>query len=100
VTGDDVAIVGELLFANTADAVLGDDLPVEQLPHFPVRAQLSIPAGMLRIVDALHTKLAFASSRPDNLPATAESGSVNGINLVAMEFHGSALFSLSSSVDC
>lgn len=36
VVGDDVAVVGELFFADAANPVLGNDLPAEQLAHFAV----------------------------------------------------------------
>jgi hypothetical protein len=33
-----VAVIGEPLLAEGADALLGDNLPVEELPQFAVRA--------------------------------------------------------------
>lgn len=42
-----IAIVGEPLFADTADAVLSRNLAIQQLPHLPVRAQLAVSAGMM-----------------------------------------------------
>jgi hypothetical protein len=41
VVGHDVVAIGELLFTDPANAVLGNDLPVEELAHFPVRAQFA-----------------------------------------------------------
>ena len=88
VVGNDVAVVGELLFANTADAVLRDDLPVEQLAHLPVRPQLPVSARMLRIIDAADTHLELASFLWDCLPATAGDGAVDGAELFWAESHG------------
>ncbi|HEX5425162.1 MAG TPA: hypothetical protein VFW94_16565 [Candidatus Acidoferrales bacterium] len=61
VLGNDVALIGELLFANAADAVLGNDLPVEQLAHFRIRAEFPVASGMMWIVDAADTHLAWAA---------------------------------------
>ena len=86
--GDHVAVIGELLFADAADAVLRDDFPVEQLAHLPVRAEFPVSAGVLRIVDAPDAHLVLTSSLWDCLPATAEEGAVYGTELVSAESHG------------
>ena len=46
---DDVAVVGELLVANTADAVLSRTFAVEQLAHCAVRAQFPVSTRMMPI---------------------------------------------------
>ena len=38
VVGDDVGVIGEPLLAEGAYAILGGNLPVEEFPHFAVRA--------------------------------------------------------------
>jgi len=89
VVRDHVGVVGELLLANTANAVLGHDLPVEQLAHLPVRPQLAVPARVLEIVDAPDTQLALMSFPWNCLPAAARQGAVDRTELVAAESHGS-----------
>jgi len=71
VVGNDVTVVSELPFANAADAVLGNDLPVEQLAHFRIRAEFPVASGMMWIVDAADTHLVGAAFFWDYLPATA-----------------------------
>ncbi len=88
VVGNQVTVVGELLLANTANPVLGDDLPVEQLSHFPVRAQFPVSAGVVRGVDAADTHLKLTSFFRDYLPAAAGLGAVYGTELMATESHG------------
>jgi len=85
--GNDVAVIGELLFTDPANATLCNDLPVEELAHLRVRAQLPVSAGMLRIVDAPDAHLALASFLWDCLPATAGKGAVNWTELVSAESH-------------
>jgi hypothetical protein len=86
--GDDVAVTGELLFADAADAVLSDDLPIEQLPHLPVGAQLAVSARVLGIVNESHAQLSLTPFFWDSLPATAGEGAVNWTELVLAESHG------------
>lgn len=69
--GNDVAVIGELLPANAADAVLGHNLPVEEFAHLPVRAQLPVTAGMLGIIDTADAQLTLTSFFRDCLPAAA-----------------------------
>jgi len=59
VIGDDVAVFGELLLTDAANAVLSNDLPIEQLAHLPVGAQLAVSARVLEILDAPDTNLAL-----------------------------------------
>jgi len=87
VVGDDVALVGELLFANGADAVLGDDLPVKQLALLPVRAQLPVSARMLLIFDAPDTHLSLSFLLWNSLPAAAGEGAVDRAELTTTGSH-------------
>ncbi len=86
--GHDVAVVGELLLANAADAVLSYNLAVQQLPHLTVGAQLAISTGVLRIVDAADTHLTLTSFSWDCLSATAGEGAVDRTELVLAESQG------------
>jgi len=61
VVGDDIAVIGEVLLADAANAVLGNDLTVEEFAHLPVRSQLALSAGVLRIVNAAEAHLTLAS---------------------------------------
>jgi hypothetical protein len=88
VVGDDVAVIGELLPANAADAVLGNDLPIEEFAHLAVGAQLAIAAGMLRIINTADAHLALASFLWNCLPATAGEGAVDWTELISAESHG------------
>jgi hypothetical protein len=58
VVGNDVAVVAELLLAESAGAILRCDLSVHQLPHFGIRTDLAISARVLGIVDSADTHLA------------------------------------------
>src|SRR5579863_1052685 len=87
VIGNHIAVIGELLLADTANAVLGNDLPVEQLAHLPVRAQLPVSAWMLRIVDAPDANLPSTCFLRDCLPATTGEGAVYGTELISTESH-------------
>jgi hypothetical protein len=98
VVRDYVAVVGESFLADTAHAVLSHNLTIEQFSHFAVGAEFPVPAGRLRTVDAPDADLAPSPFLPDLFPATAESGTVDGTNLVAMKSHGSSpLFMWSSA---
>ena len=88
VVWDDVGVVGELFIADTAFAVLGHNLSVHQLTHLRVRADLSIPAGMMGIVNATDSQLALASFSRDRFPAAAELRAVNWAQLISTESHG------------
>jgi len=85
--GNDVAVIGELLFADPANAILGNDLPVEELSHLPVRAQLAVSAGVLGIVDAPDSDLVRARLLEDGFSATTEAGVMNGTDLGTTEPH-------------
>jgi hypothetical protein len=77
VIGYDVAVVAELFIAESALAVLGHNLLVQQLSHFRIRADLSVPSWVLGIVDATDSILALASFSRDRFPATTKQRSVN-----------------------
>ena len=87
VVGYDVAVVGEPFLADSALAALGQNLPVHQLPHLGVRADLPISARVLGIVDATDSQLALASFSRDRFPAAAELRAVNWAQLISTESH-------------
>ena len=88
VVGNDIAVVGELLLANTTNAVLSRNLAIQQLPHLPVGAQLAVSTRMLGIVDAPGTNQALTPFFWNPLPATAGKGAVDWTKLIATESHG------------
>jgi len=77
VVGDHVAIVGELFLAEGADALLVDDLPVEELPHLAVRAKFPVSPGMVRVLDSPDAHLAPTLFSWDCLSSAAEVGAVD-----------------------
>jgi hypothetical protein len=86
---DHIGVIGEFLLADRAFAMLERDLPVHQLPHFAIRAQLPVAAWMVRVLDTADTDLPHGSLLRYRFPATAEPGMVDGTKLVAtslMEF--------------
>ncbi len=88
VVGYDVRVVGELFIADTAFASLGHNLLVQQLPHFRIRADLSIPSRVLGIVDATYSHLALALFSRNRLPAATGMRVVNWAQLISTESHG------------
>jgi hypothetical protein len=88
VVGNHIAVIGELLLADAADAVLSRNLAIQQLPHLPVGAQLAVSTRMLGIVDAPDTNQALTPFLWDSLPATAGKGVVDWTKLIATESHG------------
>ncbi len=56
----DVAAVGKFMVADCAFSGLLDDLSVQQLPHLGWRPEFAISPGVVRIFDALNTKLKSA----------------------------------------
>jgi hypothetical protein len=87
VVGDDVGAIGKSLLADTANAVLSNDLSVKQLAHLRVRAQLAVSAGVLRIIDAPDAHLVLTSFLWDCLPAAAGYGAMDWTELVSAESH-------------
>jgi hypothetical protein len=59
VVGNDIAVVRELLFAESAYSVLGNDLPVEEFPHFAIGAEFPVSTRMLRISNSSDAHLAL-----------------------------------------
>jgi hypothetical protein len=86
--GHDIAIICERFVAKGAFATLGGNLPVEEFPHFSVRAEFPVSPGMMRVFDAPNSHLALASFSPDCLSAAAEERSVKWTQLIAAESHG------------
>ena len=69
--GHDVVVIGELQMAERAFPALVDDLAVEQISHFCVRAEFPVSPRMIGVFNPLHTKLIHFSDTRDWLPATA-----------------------------
>ena len=88
VVGDYVGVIGELLVAEGAYAILRSNLSVHQLTHLRVRADLTIAARVIRIVDPADSQLPLASFSRDRFPAAAESRAVNWAQLISTESHG------------
>ncbi len=57
VVGHDVATIRELFMADCAFPVLLDDLSVQQLSHLGWRPEFAKSSRVVRIFDALNTKL-------------------------------------------
>ena len=93
-----VAIVGEPLFAESAETILHGDLPVEELPHLAIRAEFPVPPGMMWVFDVPNSHLALASFSRDCLSSTAETGAVDRAELVTVESHGVLLIGLCAMV--
>src|SRR5664280_1987192 len=83
----DVAAVGKFMVADCTLPVLLGDLSVQQLPHLGWRPEFPISPGVVRIFDALNTKLksVFFSGL---LPTAAEQRSVKRAVFIPTEFHG------------
>ena len=92
--GDDIAVVGERFLAEGAYAILGDDLPVEEFPHFAVGPKFPVSPGMMRIFNAPNAHLALASFSWDCFSAAAEERTVNRAQLITAESHGVLLIDL------
>ena len=98
VVGDDVAVVGERFLAEGAYAILGDDLPVEEFPHFAVGPKFPVSPGMMRIFNAPNAHLALASFSGDCFSAAAEERVVDWAQLVPTESHDVLLIGLGAMV--
>ena len=84
-----VAVVRKFLVADCAFPVLLGDLSVQQLPHLGWRTEFAISPGVVRIFDALNTKLKSAFF-PRLLATAAEQRSVDRAIFIPTEFHGNA----------
>ena len=69
--GHNLVVMRELLVANRAPPILLNDFSVKQFPHLSGLPEFAISPGMVRIFDALNTKLKSASF-PRLLPTAAE----------------------------
>jgi hypothetical protein len=58
---NDVAVIRELCAADAAFTALGDDFLVEKFSHFPIRAEFSVPSGVLGIFDSPNAQLPWCS---------------------------------------
>ena len=85
----DVAAVGKFFVANGAFPCLLHDFSVQQLPHLGWRAKFAISPGVVRIFDALNTKLKSAFF-PRLLTTAAEERAVDWAVFIPTEFHGYA----------
>jgi hypothetical protein len=88
VVGHHVAIISERFVTESALATLGGNFPVEQFPHFSVRAEFPVSSGMMQIFNAPNAHLALALYSWNFLSSTAETGAVDRAELVLMEPHG------------
>ena len=87
VVGYHVAVIGELSITECAFAVLGDNLPVEELPHLAVGAKFPVSPGMLRVLDPADAHPALALFSWDLLSSAAEVGAVDRAKLIPAESH-------------
>jgi hypothetical protein len=96
--GHNVAIVGEPLIAESAEAILCNDLPVEELSHFAVRAEFPVSPGVVRVFNAPNAHLALAFLFRDCLSAAAGERTVKWAQLIQVEPHGVLLIGFSAIV--
>jgi hypothetical protein len=89
--GYHVAVIGELSITECAFAVLGDNLPVEELPHLAVGAKFPVSPGMLRVLDPADAHPALALFSWDLLSSAAEVGAVDRAEFIPAESHGCLL---------
>jgi hypothetical protein len=81
---NDVAVIRELCAADAAFTALGDDFLVEKFSHFPIRAEFSVPSGVLGIFDSPNAQLPWCSRFWDRFPAAAGQRTVDRANLIAV----------------
>lgn len=55
--GHDIVVVREFFMANCAYSVLFDDLAIEQLAHFPRRAQFPVSPRVVRVLDSPNSRM-------------------------------------------
>jgi hypothetical protein len=72
----DVAAVGKFMLANGALPYLLHDFSVQQLSHLCRRAEFAISPRVVRVIDALNTKLKSALF-PSLLTTAAEQRAMN-----------------------
>jgi len=59
-SGTNVAVIGELLLAEGADALLGYDPSVKEISHLGIGAKFPVAPRMERVVYATNAHLALA----------------------------------------
>ena len=90
--------IREPFLAEGAYAILGDNLPVEELPHFSAGAEFPVSPGMLRVLDPADAHPAPALFSWDLLSSAAEVGAVDRAELIPAESHGVHLIGLGAMV--
>ncbi len=85
----DVATVGKFLVTDRAPPFLHDDFSIQQLPHFGWRPKFPVSPRVVRIFDALNTKLKSAFL-PRLLATAAEERSMDRTVFIPTEFHMNA----------
>jgi hypothetical protein len=98
VVGHDVAIVGEPFLAESAEAILGDDLSIKKLPHFTVGSEFPVSPGMVPIFNAPNAHLARPFLSRNCFSAAAEERAVNRAQLITAESHEVLLNGLGAMV--
>src|SRR5208283_4229813 len=89
VVGHNLGKLREGCAADCTYPVLFDDFSVQQFPHFGWRPEFPISPGVVRIFDALNTKLKSAFF-PCLLATAAEQRSMYRTVFIPAEFHGYA----------
>ena len=84
-----VATVDKFLVTDGALSFLLDDFSIQQFPHLGRRTDLAIPPRVMRIFNALNTKLKPALF-PRQLATTAEQRAVDRTVFIPTELHGNA----------
>lgn len=83
----DIAIICELCSTNATFTTLEDYLSIEQLPHFSVRAEFSVPSGMKWILDSTDTELSYCLRFRNLFPSATDTRTMDGADLVAAKSH-------------
>jgi hypothetical protein len=83
---DNVAAIREFLMADSALPVLLCNFSIQQLSHFPWRAQFAKSSGVVGIFDAPHARL-HTCLFPRLLATAAEARAVDGTKFIPAEFH-------------
>lgn len=87
IVGHNIAVIGELFFAEGTFTNLDDDLPVEKLPHFTVGPELPVPSKVMRIFDLPNTQLALPFVSRNCLPAAAQKRTMNRTQSISPKPH-------------
>jgi len=89
VIGHNLGVIREGCPADRTFPVLLDNFSIQQFSHLRWRAKFTIPPRVVRIFDALNTKLKSAPF-PRLLATAAEQGTVDRAVFIPTEFHGYA----------